>query len=471
MIVKIQYGDDLRRVVVASLSLFDLRALCTKSFGILNAQLKYIDPDGDKVSIVEEEDLQEALRLAGPNSPLRVLVLDGRSTPPNPPAPTLPTPPEATSNIGDLTNLFSRLGIQSLPPNLSTIAKQIQETLTSEEIATLPEFLRTLLTQVQTGIAQAASSFSAAPAAKPVHPNIICDGCEGPVIGTRFKCTVCPDFDFCESCKSTKQHPHELASIAAPFSSDARPVHIGVKCDECQTAPIRGIRFKCTQCFNYDLCEVCEPKGNHPADHALVKIAQPHQRGSLAWRGRGKWGRMARAGCRPMPPRYIARYVQDVTIPDGTVLPAGTAFLKVWNMKNEGSEAWPAGTNLVFLGGDQLGAPSSVPVQPAEPGAEASVAVNMVAPQEPGRYSSYWRLEDPSGFKFGQRIWAEIYVAAGAERPAAAPDAPEEEPSLTPEQESAIELLLSMGYSREVIEHAFEAAQGDAATVVQALTE
>jgi len=146
-------------------------------------------------------------------------------------------------------------------------------------------------------------------------------------------------------------------------------------------------------------------------------------------------------------------------------------------MKNEGGDAWPADTKLVFIGGDQLGAPVSVPVPSAEPGAQVTVSVDMTAPAEPGRYSSYWRLEEPSGTRFGQRIWVDLYVAAqgpevGSVVPPVGPQViPTAPPALTAEQEAAVEMLLSMGYPRDVIDHAFEAAQGHVETVIQALTQ
>jgi len=45
------------------------------------------------------------------------------------------------------------------------------------------------------------------PKDKPVHKNVICDGCNvHPIVGIRYKCSVLPDFDFCEKCEATVEH-------------------------------------------------------------------------------------------------------------------------------------------------------------------------------------------------------------------------------------------------------------------------
>ncbi|XP_071755674.1 sequestosome-1 [Centroberyx gerrardi] len=52
-----------------------------------------------------------------------------------------------------------------------------------------------------------------------LHPNVTCDGCEGAVVGTRFKCTVCPDYDLCASCQAKGLHTqHCLLPIWQPLS-------------------------------------------------------------------------------------------------------------------------------------------------------------------------------------------------------------------------------------------------------------
>ncbi|XP_039509680.1 sequestosome-1 [Pimephales promelas] len=53
-----------------------------------------------------------------------------------------------------------------------------------------------------------------------VHPGVTCDGCEGPVPGTRFKCTVCPDYDLCSSCQGRGLHKeHAMLPIPHPMTN------------------------------------------------------------------------------------------------------------------------------------------------------------------------------------------------------------------------------------------------------------
>lgn len=112
--------------------------------------------------------------------------------------------------------------------------------------------------------------------------------------------------------------------------------------------------------------------------------------------------------------RLIARFAKDVTIPDGTHLSPGTAFVKTWRIRNEGATEWPAqGCVLRFLGkkSDSLGCPETVPVPgPVAPNAEVEVSVNLVAPEKPGRYTGYWKMCAPDGRKFGQRVWVSVVV-------------------------------------------------------------
>ncbi len=49
-------------------------------------------------------------------------------------------------------------------------------------------------------------------------------------------------------------------------------IHAHVTCDECGTSPIVGIRYKCVVCPDFDVCEKCQAKSTH--DHPFLKIKQ-----------------------------------------------------------------------------------------------------------------------------------------------------------------------------------------------------
>ncbi|MEE6478574.1 hypothetical protein FKM82_011878 [Ascaphus truei] len=65
------------------------------------------------------------------------------------------------------------------------------------------------------------------------HPNVICDGCEGPVVGNRFKCLICPDYDLCSACEEKGVHKeHNMIMFPTPLGFPRarwfRKMHHGV---------------------------------------------------------------------------------------------------------------------------------------------------------------------------------------------------------------------------------------------------
>ncbi|XP_075398218.1 sequestosome-1 isoform X2 [Tenrec ecaudatus] len=56
-----------------------------------------------------------------------------------------------------------------------------------------------------------------------VHPNVICDGCNGPVVGTRYMCSVCPNYDLCAACEGKGMHSEhtKFASFSPMAHSEA----------------------------------------------------------------------------------------------------------------------------------------------------------------------------------------------------------------------------------------------------------
>jgi len=48
--------------------------------------------------------------------------------------------------------------------------------------------------------------------------------------------------------------------------------HKGVVCDGCGASPIIGVRYKCSVCKDFDYCQLCEERLNH--EHAFLKIKE-----------------------------------------------------------------------------------------------------------------------------------------------------------------------------------------------------
>ncbi|XP_060659576.1 LOW QUALITY PROTEIN: E3 ubiquitin-protein ligase mind-bomb [Drosophila nasuta] len=51
--------------------------------------------------------------------------------------------------------------------------------------------------------------------------------------------------------------------------------HEGTMCDTCRQQPIFGIRWKCAECINYDLCSICYHGDKHHLRHRFYRISTP----------------------------------------------------------------------------------------------------------------------------------------------------------------------------------------------------
>ncbi|KAL3276771.1 hypothetical protein HHI36_012138 [Cryptolaemus montrouzieri] len=51
--------------------------------------------------------------------------------------------------------------------------------------------------------------------------------------------------------------------------------HDGTMCDTCRQQPIFGIRWKCAECGNYDLCSICYHGDKHHLRHRFYRISTP----------------------------------------------------------------------------------------------------------------------------------------------------------------------------------------------------
>jgi hypothetical protein len=110
----------------------------------------------------------------------------------------------------------------------------------------------------------------------------------------------------------------------------------------------------------------------------------------------------------------LSVYVSDVTIPDETKLAPGKTFTKTWELKNIGSCYWSKGYSMTFLSGDEMGGSNAEINQRINPGNIAKISVPLTAPDTAGTYTGYWILTNSAGMRFGEQVYVQIIVSAGA---------------------------------------------------------
>ena len=98
------------------------------------------------------------------------------------------------------------------------------------------------------------------------------------------------------------KYPISPEHIVLPPSGEI--IHCGVMCDGCGQTPITGIRYKCSECANFDYCEKCEEIFSEQHGHSFIELTHP----SMAFLLRNKFpafkGNIGR-----MRPRNIQRAI------------------------------------------------------------------------------------------------------------------------------------------------------------------
>lgn len=104
-------------------------------------------------------------------------------------------------------------------------------------------------------------------------------------------------------------------------------------------------------------------------------------------------------------PCYLAELV-DETIPDDTLFPPGTGFVKVWHIRNAGVCEWTEDFHWVLAEGESFRGPTDLRFgKSVYPGEILEVKMELSTPNVPGVYQGIYKIETnegalvtPSGF-------------------------------------------------------------------------
>lgn len=103
-------------------------------------------------------------------------------------------------------------------------------------------------------------------------------------------------------------------------------------------------------------------------------------------------------------------FLEDVTIPDGTLAVPGEPLDKRWKVRNDGTCNWEEGYALRLISGPAMGASELQALYPARSGTEALIRMEFTAPSESGLYRTAWQAYNPDGERFGDPFYMEIMV-------------------------------------------------------------
>jgi len=474
LILKAKYEQDTRRLTLRSFPTFEQLEVVIRNLFAIPSQvglvLRYEDEDKDLITISSMIELEEAISIASRAKPVILRLFISKSQPQVKEEPkqdnSAQTPPVEIPYLEEiLRNPQTLTKILSCPEVLAALQQKLSD------CKGLPANMNDLI-QMFGNLGVNASTDQTVQQMRQQMQVFLQAIMEIP-----FVKELISNLD--TSCAN--KSPSEPAQP----SKDESIIHFGVICDNCGET-IVGIRYKCSNCPDFDLCEKCEPQGVHFPDHVFLKVKRPLLRRGCPYRRPdsacgtgaqgGAWRNSRNNRCRTSAShpireeQLLGRFVTNVSVKDGTQFTPGQNFVKIWRMRNEGTVAWPENTRLAFVGGDKLSVTEAVTVSPLSPGEDTDIVVDMSAPTKPGRYVSYWRLAQPNGDRFGQRIWVDIVVAednnetkedqmvsepikledceATVEKPVETQSKPEESaPELIIEADSNVQKFLELGFS------------------------
>jgi hypothetical protein len=285
----------------------------------------------------------------------------------------------------------------------------------------------------------------------PIHRFVRCNECGmKPIMGYRYKCTVRQDYDLCGSCEGKTPQPFAMLKLYNP-EQNPQPVPAcgwrarqggrggwqgrGVKCGGWREATAERARQH-TESLAKERSIHLEKETRELEEDLISATLEQAIATEMAVCSSSEESKScseslpeAAATCvpsaplivatpipPPVPPRQIfkpmSRFVRDVTMPDGTTVQPSSTFVKTWRIRNDGTFSWPEGCSLVNAGGDALfeGEELRIPVGIVHAGEEADLSITLTAPVASGRHVGYFRLQDPEGNWFGQRLWSDIRV-------------------------------------------------------------
>lgn len=269
MSLKIDFNGEIHKLARAPTDFNNLISTLKKIGGDYDPKsfkIQYEDSEGDKIMLTSDEDYKSMITAGGPfkifvlasenkqnssNSKLdkdipilsesHVFIKKEESAPkkedpkpqPKVSQPVLETPkpveetPSGEKNIyGSNPDAYSQFRQSVLFKSYkSNYDYDVRDTITDVVYSNIPEIAmlvkdfisESVKSEAQSTKVSTVSSVEKSQVNTSVHQSVICDGCGcNPIVGNRYKCSVCPDYDLCEKCEESTTHEHAFLKIKKP---------------------------------------------------------------------------------------------------------------------------------------------------------------------------------------------------------------------------------------------------------------
>lgn len=440
--LKIVRGEEIRKLHRLPQTWSDMQEALRTLYGNNGYQVTYQDEEGDLITISNDEELNEAYERSRGKPSLK-LILRGFDLSQSKNQQMIEKLDSLRESLSSNSSRNVIAGSQS-PVDLQESRSETIETFKTEiKLEAKPEIVKAKEEPVKLETETPVEQKTEAPAEE------------------EKKCHQKKDFKHKrDGKKSCKFGFRDIFSMLNGKSQQPRsdlplpPFHPRITCDGCQASPIQGIRYKCSVCPDFDFCEKCETSTQHA--HPLLKIKTPQ---CPVWRNLSRMGSESPQIPPPMrmmmglvlkelkkelkdnkKKKYKLKVIEHLTT-KGKSVPAGSIIKVGWRLKNVGKKDWPEGTKLVYKKGSLSGI-QEVSIPAIEAGKKATVELEFKAPDTVGEHKGIWKVQI-NDKKFGKLTSSFKAI------------------KVPQEDLTSVDELMKMGFTLEQATIGLEAAKGD----------
>ncbi|XP_066484375.1 next to BRCA1 gene 1 protein isoform X2 [Tiliqua scincoides] len=234
----------------------DVEAMVKVSFDLDTIQIKYLDEDHDEVSVNTAEEYEEALKIAvkqGNRLQMNVYELNAPPDVSSPEAPEksekVPVPKDGKKPLSRDSLLTRTLGqgrnietenektwsehhpIEDPPEWFTSYLERFREQVVQETVETVEQKLTEKLLLSNS----LSSSSQRIPANSSMQGSLFdwllsCSNCQAPIVGIRYQCSICPSYSICELCEAgiyTHDPNHVLLKLRRPVMCVSETYNLG----------------------------------------------------------------------------------------------------------------------------------------------------------------------------------------------------------------------------------------------------